>query len=97
MRFDPLILTTMFVVAAISGFVATDASVADGRPGIGVAPGAPQPVLIPPPEFIPTPPAQLQGLPPSRIEPLPPLVIYTTPPTRVPVPPPTSCGRGARK
>ena len=85
MTCDRLTLAAMFFIAA------TGATLADNR--IGVAPGAPQPVMIPPPEFIPTPPAPLQGLPPSRIEPLPPLVIYTTPPVVVP---PRSI-QGARK
>ena len=84
MSFGSLALA-MFVVAAIGGFAASEAAwAADGKHGIVVTPGPPQPVFMPSPEFIPTPPAPLQGLPPSRIEPLPPLVIYATPPVVVP-------------
>jgi hypothetical protein len=94
MTFGPLALAAMFVVAAIGGFAASEATLAaDGKPRIVVTPGPPQPVFTPSPEFIPTPPAPLQGFPPSRIEPLPPLVIYTTP--LVVVPP--HSGQGARK
>jgi hypothetical protein len=93
MTFDRLPLAAMFVVAA---FATADAAFADGKPGIVVAPGPPQPVMIPPPEFIPTPPAPLQGALPSRIEPLQPLVIYSTP-LAVGLPPLRGRGQGARR
>jgi hypothetical protein len=95
MTFGRTKLVASFVVAATI-FAVADRASADGKPTIVVTPGAPQPVMIPSPEFIPKPPAPSQGAPPSRIEPLPPLVIYTTPLVVVPVPP-HGGGQGARK